>query len=60
MAGWKCNSCDLCCVSHALDVVLKRSTMMRLESAAAKLFSAPKIVRNDARTTLGRPMAGWK
>ncbi len=47
MAGWKCSSCDLCCVSRALDAARKMFTMLRIESAAAQLLSAPTIERND-------------
>jgi len=47
-------------LSGLLDVARKMSKMLRLESAAAQLLSAPKIVRNDARTAPGRPLAGGK
>jgi hypothetical protein len=47
MAGGKYSSCDLCFVSHALDAARKMFKMLRLESAAAQLLSAPKIVRNS-------------
>ena len=47
-------------LSGALHAARKLLLTLRLESAAAQLLSAPKIVRNDARTALERPMAGWK